>query len=97
MIIVSVIGKSVAVVLSSSPDGYSHIAACLLPFIYLLSLYEPVIFRLVEKQSIVFVCVCSCMHVCLKCLCENNFNTTLLPVKLSCKYLTHIAAFPLNL
>jgi hypothetical protein len=26
---------------------------------------------------------CVCMHVCLKCLCENNFNTTLLPVKLS--------------
>jgi len=57
MIIVSVIGKSVTVVLSSSPDGYSHTAACLLHFIYLLSLYEPVIFRLVEQQSIVFVCV----------------------------------------
>jgi hypothetical protein len=54
MIIVSVIDKSL---LSSCPDDFLHTAAFLLLFMYLLCLHKPVVFTLVEQQSILCVCI----------------------------------------
>jgi hypothetical protein len=97
MIIVSVIGKSLLLLVVAQ-----MVIHTLLHFHYLLSVCCLCTNRwcldwLSDSPLCVCVCMCSCMHVCLKCLCENNCNTTLLPVKLSCKYLTHFAVFSLNL